>query len=152
MIKEIKDPQEKQAITEDVLRDLPEWFGIEDAIKEYVHGVKDKPFFAAFDKDNPVGFYCVRKENDYVLDLYVLGIKRSHHRLGIGKNLQSHVEAYALTKGYQYLMVLTLAKKSYDEAYLKTRKFYLDIGFIDFYQNDDIFSKDDPCQIMLKKL
>lgn len=152
MIKEIKDPQVKQVITEDVLRDLPEWFGIEAATKEYIQGVKDKVFFAAYDKDNPIGFYCVREENQQVLDLYVLGIKRSHHRLGIGKALQRHVEAYAINKGYQYLMVLTLAKKAYDEAYLKTRKFYLDMGFIDFYQNDDIFSKEDPCQIMMKKL
>jgi len=152
MIKEIKDPQEKEVITEEVLRDLPEWFGIEEAIVEYVHGVKNKTFFAAFDKNNPVGFYCIRQENDSVLDLYVLGIKRSHHRKGMGKSLQAHVEAYAKEKGYEYLMVLTLAKKAYDEAYLKTRKFYLDMGFIDFYENDEIFSKDDPCQIMMKKL
>jgi GNAT superfamily N-acetyltransferase len=152
MIIEIKDSQEKQVVTEEVLRDLPEWFGIEEAINKYIHGVKDKVFFAAFDKDNPIGFYCIRKENDQVLDMYVLGIKRSHHRLGIGKALQSHVEDYAKSKGYHYLMVLTLAKKAYDEAYLKTRKFYLDMGFIDFYQNDEIFDKDNPCQIMMKKL
>jgi len=152
MIKEIKGAKEKQIIAKDVLRDLPEWFGIEESTKEYIQGVKDKVFFAAYDNEEHVGFFCLRKENDDVLDLYVLGIKKKYHRKGIGKALQMRVEEYAKDKDYQYLMVLTLAEKARDDGYLRTRQFYLDMGFIDFYQKDDLFDKDNPCQIMMKKL
>ncbi|MFO7969485.1 MAG: GNAT family N-acetyltransferase [Bacillota bacterium] len=151
-IKEIENNKLKQSITEKILRDLPEWFGIEEATKEYINTVKNYPFIACYKNDEAIGFYSLREENKNVLDMYVLGVLKKYHHKGIGKALQEFAEKYAREKGYKYLMVLTLAKKANNKAYLDTREFYLRMGYIDFYQNDEIFSPEDPCQIMIKCL
>lgn len=148
----IEDSVLKQDIAQKILNDLPEWFGIPESTKHYIDTVVNYDFIAAFDNDTPIGFYSVRHENKDVLDMYVLGALKAYHNKGVGYKLQSFVNEYAIEKGYKYLMVLTLAKKANSEEYLLTRKFYLNQGFTDFYQNDDIFDKFNPCQIMMKVL
>lgn len=151
-VKIIKDNRLKQHITSTILRDLEEWFGIEESTQEYITKVAKYPFFALYDNDVPVAFYSVREENKNVLDLYVLGALKTYHNKGVGSTLQNYVEQYAKDNNYNYLMVLTLAEKANSKEYLLTRQFYLKHGFIDFYQNDDIFDSYNPCQIMLKKV
>ena len=151
-IKEIEDNKLKQEITKKVLSDLPDWFGIEEATKEYIDTVRKYPFIACYINNLAVGFYSLREENKNVLDMYVLGVLKKYHQRGVGKALQMYAEKYARGKGFKYLMVLTLAKKANNSSYLATRQFYLKMGYIDFYQNDDIFSPSDPCQIMIKPL
>ncbi len=151
-VKLIDNVEEKESIARKILRDLPEWFGIEESTLEYIENVRRYPFVVAYDKDTPVGFYSVREENSDVLDMYVLGVLKKYHNRGVGTKLQSFVEDYARRKEYRFLMVLTLAEKVQNEEYLLTRKFYLKQGFIDFYQNDDIFDKNNPCQIMIKNI
>ena len=149
---EITDNNIKQTIAKTILQDLPEWFGIEESTKHYVDTVIKYPFVAAYDNDNPVGFYSLRPENEDVLDMYVLGVLKKYHGTGVGTALQEYVDVYAKDHDYKYLMVLTLAEKKQNREYLLTRKFYLKMGFTDFYQNDDIFDKHNPCQIMIKKI
>lgn len=151
-IREIKENKQKQMVASLVLRDLPEWFGIEEATSEYINQVMNHPFIAVFQKEEPVGFYSLREENKKVLDMYVLGVLKKYHNTGVGTQLQQYVNEYAKNKGYKYLMVLTLAEKKQNKEYLQTRKFYLKMGFEDFYQSDDIFDKNNPCQVMIKTL
>lgn len=151
-IVQINDEIQKQNIARLVLKDLPEWFGIEESTEEYIRNVVNYPFLVAFDNDLPIGFYSLREENENILDMYVLGVLKKYHNQGIGSQLQKAAEDFARSNHYQYLMVLTLAKKVQNKEYLLTREFYLKQGFIDFYQNDAIFDQHNPCQIMLKQL
>ena len=148
----VEDNEDKKRIAVAILKDLPEWFGIEEATKEYIDTVTNYPFIAAYIDNKAVGFYSVKEENPHVLDMYVLGVMRNYHNQGLGTKLQAYVNDYAKSKNYKYLMVLTLAEKAQNKEYLKTRKFYLKQGFIDFYQNDNIFDHSNPCQIMLKQV
>ncbi len=151
-IKEIQNNDFKSKIAKKVLYDLEEWFGLPESTKEYINNVQKYPFFAALVDDEFVGFYSVRPENEHVLDMYVLGVLKKYHRKKIGSALQQYANNYAKENNYKHLMVLTLAEKAKDANYLKTRNFYLKEGFIDFYQNDDIFDSFNPCQIMIKIL
>ncbi len=152
VINEVLSPNIKQEIARKILKDLPLWFGIDESTKEYIDTVVEYPFVAAYIDNQVVGFYSIREENEDVLDMYVLGVLRKYHGSGVGSELQKYVDNYALEHRYTYLMVLTLAEKKQNKEYLLTRNFYLKQGFIDFYQNDDIFDKNNPCQIMMKKL
>lgn len=152
IIKLVETTTEKQDIARVVLRDLPEWFGIEESTLEYVENVSKYPFVAAYIDNVPIGFYSIREENKNVLDMYVLGVLKKYHNSGVGTKLQQYVDQYAKEKKYTYLMVLTLAEKVQNKEYLLTRDFYLKQGFIDFYQNDDIFDEYNSCQIMMKKV
>lgn len=152
IIKEIENKLLKQEITRKVLKNLPMWFGIDEATEGYISEVINHPFIAAYIDKVPIGFYSVRKENDDVLDMYVLGVLQKFHGTGVGTALQNYVNTYAQKNDFKYLMVLTLAEKVQNKEYLLTRKFYVKQGFFDFYQNDDIFDKHNPCQIMIKKI
>ena len=152
MIKEIVDNNLKQVIYEDVLKDLPEWFGIEESTRHYIDKVVKYKFMALYVGEHAVGFYSLREENKDVLDMYVLGIKKQYHGRGLGSTLQDFVNDYAKTHGYSYVMVLTLSEKHSDKGYALTRDFYHKNGFIDIYQSDKIWDKSNPTQIMIKKL
>lgn len=152
MIKEIKDNTLKQLICSDILRDLPEWFGIEESTKEYIDNVIKYPFIAYYVDDEAVGFYSLRKENENTLDMYVLGIKKSYHNLGIGRKLQEYVFEYAVDNNYKYCMVLTLSKSHSDKNYGQTRAFYHKMGFVDIFESNKIWDEHNPTQIMIKKI
>lgn len=64
----IEDPLEKSRICERVLRSLPEWFGIESAIIDYISDVQQMDTWAAIDSD-AIGFISrfssTRRLNDH---------------------------------------------------------------------------------------
>lgn len=47
-IKEINDKQEKREISSNILKSLPNWFGIPESTQEYINESSKLPFFAAF--------------------------------------------------------------------------------------------------------
>ena len=51
IIKELSIPDEKAKICNTILRALPDWFGIESSIIDYVEQVQSMPFFAAVDDE-----------------------------------------------------------------------------------------------------
>ncbi|MFR8061516.1 MAG: GNAT family N-acetyltransferase, partial [Lancefieldella rimae] len=55
-IKEISDKKEKEAISREILNDLPEWFGMPESTEEYVVDSQDKPLLACFIHDEVAGF------------------------------------------------------------------------------------------------
>lgn len=152
MIKEITDNNLKKKIATEVLRDLPEWFGIEESTQEYIKQVEQYPLIVIYEGEDVVGFYSLREENKYTLDMYVLGIKKKYHGLGYGTKLQHYVFEYAIKMKYQYVMVLTLSQSHGDEGYKKTRDFYHKMGFVDIYESNKIWDPSNPTQIMVKKL
>ena len=40
-IEEVKDEDQKMAVVDEVLKDLPEWFGIPESTQAYIEGAKD---------------------------------------------------------------------------------------------------------------
>lgn len=142
----------KQEVAQEVLKDLPEWFGIDEATVQYIEQVKKYPFFAVYKRDEIVGFYSLREENKDTLDMFVLGIKKKYHHQGIGTMLHNYVLEYARAQKYKYLMVLTLSKEHKDTNYKVTRAFYHKLGFVDLYQSDKIWGKESPTQVMVLKL
>jgi len=55
---EIKDNNKKAEYANNILRKLPEWFGIEESLQDYVNTVYKYPFWAAFDNENNcIGFF-----------------------------------------------------------------------------------------------
>lgn len=149
---EIKESKVKQEIARKILRDLPEWFGIDESTKEYIEKVAQYTFIAAYVDNEVAGFYSLRRENKDTLDMYVLGVLKKYHNTGIGTRLQEYVNDYAMLKKYTYMMVITLAEKANNFEYSLTRKFYLKMGFRDFYQNDKIFDSYNPAQILIKEV
>ncbi|WP_027339807.1 GNAT family N-acetyltransferase [Halonatronum saccharophilum] len=151
-IEEVLDSQRKAMVCEDILRSLPEWFGVEDAIKDYIEGVKDKCFFLAKVEEKVVGFLAIKDHNDHTSELYVMGILEGYHRKGIGKELIIITEERLKGLGRKFFTVKTLGEGRESEHYDRTRKFYSGIGFYPLEEFKELWDEDNPCLFMVKSL
>lgn len=151
-ILEVTDKKLKKAYTEQILRLLPDWFGVEDSLVEYVQTACEYPFFGAFKEGACVGFASGMIHHKRTGNIYVCGIHPDHHRLGLGRKLYERLEAYFIAQGCEYVMVKTLSPLHRDLHYAKTRKFYEAVGFKNFYTDHEMWGKENPCLMMVKNL
>ena len=129
MIEKIADANLKSEITTKILRQLPEWFGIEYYVNEYIKSVQNLPFFAYLINNEYVGFIALEAKTDINLNIHVFGVLEAYHRQGIGKKLIQESVKYAKENNYKYLTVKTVDDVVDDESYRKTRAFYYAMGF-----------------------
>ena len=149
-IKEVTSAVEKSIICNDILRALPNWFGVEDSIVEYTAGVKNKPFYGVFDSGTAVGFVSVLVHNPYTAEIYVMGISEACHGQGIGKKLVVICEKYCHTHGIEFLTVKTLDASREDPYYESTRKFYHAVGFRPLEVFTTVWGEANPCLFLAK--
>jgi len=152
VINEVIPPDEKSKICNIVLRALPNWFGIEESIVEYVEDVRGMPLYAAFDDDLPVGFIAVKRHNDFTAEVHVMGILEEFHRKGIGRKLMALCEDYCRDSKMEFLTVKTLDESSPDISYAKTRLFYQSQGFRPLEVFPLHWGEENPCLFMAKSV
>lgn len=151
-IKLIKEKKLKEKICMDILRDLPEWFGIETSLLEYVQGVAEKEFYTTLDQGRHVGFFSVKRLNNSTAELYVNGVLKEYHRKGIGREMIKRIEDNLKQRGFKLLMVKTIGESANNISYSKTRSFYKNMGFLPLEEIKEIWGVDNPCLIMVKPL
>jgi coenzyme F420-0:L-glutamate ligase / coenzyme F420-1:gamma-L-glutamate ligase len=144
---EITDPAARARITESVLRDLPEWFGIEESIRAYVDGAGELPTFAV---EPDVGFLALKQHTPRAAELYVMGVRREHHRRGIGRALVAEAESWCRAHGIRYLQVKTLGPSRPSRGFGATRAFYEALGFVPLEELHGLWSDDNPALILVK--
>jgi GNAT superfamily N-acetyltransferase len=144
---EIEVPAERSRLCERVLRDLPEWFGIEDATRAYIRDVAELPAFAV-DGD---AILALRIHNPRAAEVYVMGVRRARHGEGLGRALLMAAEKYLRADGVEYLQVKTLGPSDPDEGYARTRGFYEAMGFVPLEELHDLWEHN-PCLLLVKRL
>ena len=149
-IREVCDPERKSEICNSLLRALPNWFGIEEAIVDYVKKVKDMLFYSACIDDRVVGFAALARHTPHSAEICVMGILESYHRQGIGKEFVRRCEEYCLSSGREFLTVKTLDESRESRSYEKTRLFYLGAGFKPLEVFPLLWGEDNPCLFMAK--
>lgn len=146
MIQFIADPAEKQAIAREVLEALPDWFGMEDSREEYIKESGGQPLFAAFQDGHPIGFLCLKETGKATVELAVMGVRKEHHRQGIGKALFAAAKEYAKERGYSFFQVKTVQMGKYED-YDRTNLFYQSLGFQEFEVFPTLWDEQNPCQV-----
>ena len=74
---------------------------------------------------------CFAPDGDvFATELYVLGVKRTWHRRGVGRILIEAAAKRAVLQGARLLTVKTLASSNPDPNYAMTRHFYEAMGFL----------------------
>jgi len=150
MIEELSE--DKTRICEDILRSLPEWFGIEEAVKNYIEEVRARPMFVAVEKGMTAGFLSLTVNNKFTGEIHVMGVKREFHRRGVGKDLVAHAETYLSERGFKFLTVKTLSPSRESSEYEKTRKFYLALGFVPLEEFKTLWGEANPCLFLAKAI
>ena len=151
-IEKIDNPEQKSHICNTILRTLPNWFGVESAVLDFVNKTSSMPFFAAFDGDIPIGFVALKIHNPYTSEIYVMGVFQEYHRRGIGKNLIEYCKSFCIDNKTEYLTVKTLDESAQSDSYAKTRQFYLAMGFRPVEVFPLHWDKDNPCLFMAMHL
>ena len=145
---EVDDPGARSRICEHVLRDLPEWFGIDTATAAYIRDVAELPTFAVSD----VGFVSLKQHTPRAAEIYVMGVRRHEHRRGIGTALVAAAETYLRVRGFEYLQVKTLGPSRPNDEYAATRAFYETCGFVPLEEIHGLWDEDNPCLVLVKRL
>lgn len=142
----------KETITRSILKQLPAWFGIPEAIEEYAQDARNLPFVVVEKGKNKIGFAALKETSSATLEIYVTGILEMYHHQGIGRMMFTYIEDYAIQHGYTYLQVKTLDASINNPAYEKTRAFYHAVGFCDVECFPQLWDEQTPCLLMIKKI
>lgn len=150
-IKEVIDKREKEKVSKEVLYDLPEWFGLPESTENYIIDSQDKPLLACYANDEVAGYIVLNATSKDCTDIFVMGVKKKFHRMGIGLKLNNAFEILAKKLGYTYSQVKTVKTGCYKE-YDITNKFYIAMGYKELECFPTLWDEWNPCQIYIKYL
>ena len=140
------------AVCAPILRALPDWFGIEEAIRQYETEIDHLPTFLAVTETTTAGFLSLKLHNAFSAELYVMGIVPSAQRQGMGKALVREAQFWLRMQGIDYWQVKTLGESHPDANYAATRAFYAAMGFRPLEELKQIWDENNPCLIMVKRI
>ena len=149
-VREVRDAHQKKAVVAQVLKDLPEWFGIPESTQAYIEGAKDLRVWAAYQASDVVGFISLSYSSEDCAEIDCLGVKKSFQGQGIGRELIATLEREAV-KQVDYLQVKTVAEGS-NKDYDRTNVFYRSVGFKKLEIFPQLWDPQNPCQILIKKI
>lgn len=142
----VEDSTAKRDVARSILEALPEWFGIPEARETYIAESGGQIMVAAWERDRPVGFLCLKETGRDTVELAVMGVLKEYHRKGIGRELFETAKKIAADDGYSFMQVKTVQMGRYPE-YDKTNLFYLSMGFREFEVIPTLWDEWNPCQI-----
>jgi GNAT superfamily N-acetyltransferase len=150
-ISELKE--NKGTICEKILRSLPDWFGIETAILDYISDAEQMlTLVAENEAQEKVGFLTLNFHNQFSCEVHVMGVLPDFHGRGIGSALINEAEALLVRKGTRFLTVKTLSPSRESSDYQKTRMFYESKGFLPLEEFKTLWGEDNPCLMMIRVL
>src|SRR5438046_27373 len=109
---------------ERILRSLPEGFGIEESIVQYVGDLGWAETYVTQDATGVTGFLALRQHNPHSAEIHVLAVLAGQHGRGLGRLLIDHAENVLRRRSVEYLQVKTLGPSRSSEPYAGTRAFY----------------------------
>ncbi len=150
-IEKIKDMTLKRTIARKILENLHDWFGIDESREQYIRACSGWMFFAIKEKGDYAGFLCLKETGRQTVELAVMGVLRAYHRKGLGKALFHEAKKAAAKEGYSFMQVKTVKMGVYQD-YDITNRFYLSLGFAEFEVIEELWGKENPCQIYVMSL
>lgn len=138
-------------ICREILNELPDWFGIPESVEEYASFAEDTNMLGAISDGFVAGFITLRSASDAASEIYVMAIRPSFHRMGLGTALINAASEMAGAAGHHYLTVKTVGPSRPNAAYEATRRFYLAVGFEPIEEFEDLWDEN-PCLLMLRPI
>ena len=153
-IHEIGAGAERSRVCERILRSLPEWFGIESAVEDYVRDVAALPTFGAWlsDSHEAAGLLALKLHSQFAAEIYLMAVERRSHGRGVGTALVDVAERFLRSQSVEYLQVKTLGPSRPSAAYARTRRFYESRGFRPLEELHGLWSEGNPTLIFVKRL
>ena len=146
----ITNPEQKESISLSVMHRLPLWFSPPEDIdrKAVIH--RDYPFFAVFDRNEPVAFAAVKIHNPHTADIYCIGVLEEYQRQGLGHQLVQAILEWCVKENFVFLTVKTLDESADYPPYNGTRAFYRKEGFLPLEVFPTFWDEDNPCLFLAR--
>lgn len=148
----IEVASERGKICEELLRLLPQWFGIESALQHYVREVESMPTFVAMMGEKKIGFISLHLHNKWTAEIHVMAVHPDHHRQGVGRALLEFCQNYLRERNFEFLSVKTLSPSRPHREYDLTRRFYLGMEFRPVEEFKELWGSHNPCLMLIKSL
>lgn len=137
--------------TEQILRALPTWFGIEESIQGYVKDAETKTSYLAVANETAVGVALLEPHFPESVELYLIAVHPNYRGQGVGKRLVAQIEHDLREQSVSLLQVKTVGASFDNSGYAETRAFYRSCGFLPLEEMTGI-GWDGPTVIMAKSL
>jgi len=133
-----------------IIGSLPEWFGMEEGIRECARAVRSQAGFVVEEEDAVVGFLTF-KTADSIAEITWMGIGADRRRHGHGRALVDALVERLRGDGVRRLQVKTLSSREPYEPYAETRAFYRSMGFTE-ERELDIWGPGNPAVLLSREL
>lgn len=140
-----------EAACEHILRSLPEWFGLEAPIVEYVRDLTPEATLVAKVDDAAAGFLTIRRHSPHAAEIRVMAVAPALHGQGVGRSLVRAAETRLAAAGVEYLQVKTLGPARHSPEYERTRGFYEHLGFRRL-EETLLWGPENPCLILVRRI
>ena len=137
---------------ENILRALPEWFGIPSSNVEYVRSLSRLTTFVARIRGSVVGFVALEQQFPESAENHVLAVHPHYHRQGIGWALLAHSEQWLRSRGVEVFHVKTLGPSDPHSPYANTRAFYRAFGFRPLFETTALWGPENPALVLAKPI
>jgi len=148
---EVRRDQRVPHEVESLLRSLPKWFEIEEALMGYVNDAHTHDTYTAVMDGEVVGALIVKHHYRYASEVHLMAVRPSLHRCGIGRKLLDVLETDLASRSVRFLQVKTLGPSHPSVEYAGTRLFYEAMGFRALEEIQELWPGN-PCLIMVKSL
>ncbi len=135
-----------------VLEDLPEWFGIPEAIDNYCAESERCPMYAITVDGAPAGLVTVDRITPDTSEIVVIAVCRRFRNKGFGRALVGCAENHARADGARLLSVKTLGASHPDPHYSETRAMYEALGFLAVEEFSNLWGEGVPALLYVKTL
>jgi len=136
---------------ERILHALPEWFGIEESLVQYVRDTTRMETIVAVEDGDIIGFLTVRRHGPSSAEIHAIAVQPDRHGRGVGRALVEAAERELRADGTEFFQVQTLGPSRANEHYERTRGFYERRGFRPLEENN-LWGDVNPCLILVKHL
>ncbi len=151
MISYIHNKDVKERICKEILEQLPEWFSKKDGITQYAKESRTSHLWAAVENEKTVGFIVMKETSPYTVEINVMGVIKEYQRKGIGAELFKSFYDFAKNNDYEFIQVKTVKSGKY-ASYDITNSFYKKLGFRELESFDNLWDKNNPCQIYIMSI
>jgi GNAT superfamily N-acetyltransferase len=130
-----------------IIGSLPDWFGVEEGIRECAAAVRSQPGFVAELDGSVNGFLTLARPYPRTPEISWLAVHARDRRCGIGRALIEATSEHLRSRGDRLLLVKTLSDRiDPGPEYAETRAFYLAMGFVPVAELD--LYPDNPIQLL----
>lgn len=135
---------------ERVLRSLPEWFGQEHTLLEYVRDTSALPSWVVTNSGEILGYITVRAHGHEAYEIHSMGVLKQRRGQGLGRLLVDTACAWIKSQGGVFVQVKTIAESVDSPEYAETRQFYKRMGFVCLEVHPTLWSAVHPCLQMIR--